>query len=305
MMIPNSTYKINGVTVKEKIIPDGTRWKDGAKAALCRFKAGELYKAQRLLCENGRPSSVTIHNTSCVSSTADNGELYTAATYTENMGAARVHFYVDKNGAWQNLRAGTGMCPNDPPYSAEVGWHAGDTAVTDGGNSTSIGIEIIMGGTPEADKKAADNGARLAAWLLDRFGLTADKLVTHTYWVNHKAKRVFDNVDEQCTSPIAGLKWCPYYIFGSTSPKTALGNWLTFKNTVKDYVKSGLPQLKVGDKVKLDNEATVYNTTKRFASFVYRSPLYIRQINGSRAVISTLKTGAITGAVDIKYLQKV
>lgn len=34
---PNSTYVLNGVTINEKIIPDGTRWKDAAKA-----KAGRI-----------------------------------------------------------------------------------------------------------------------------------------------------------------------------------------------------------------------------------------------------------------------
>ena len=47
-------------------------------------------------------------------------------TYNENMGSVRVHYYVDDTGAWQNLKAGTGLCANDPVGSAEVSWHAGD-----------------------------------------------------------------------------------------------------------------------------------------------------------------------------------
>ncbi len=74
-------------------------------------------------------------------------------------------------GAWQNLKAGTGMCENDPEGSAEVSWHAGDGSVYDGGNMTSLSIEIIMGDTAENDVKARDNGARLAAWLLWKHGL--------------------------------------------------------------------------------------------------------------------------------------
>lgn len=62
--------------------------------------------------------------------------------------------------------------------------------------------------------------------------------------------------------------------------------------------------LAVGDKVKLASDAPVYGKTTKFSSWVYKSTLYVRQINGDRIVISTLKTGAITGAVDKKYLTK-
>lgn len=69
--------------------------------------------------------------------------------------------------------------------------------------------------------------------------------------------------------------------------------------------KTESPKLKIGDKVKLTDDAVIYGTKKRFASFVYKSNLYVREIKGSRIVISTLKTGDITGAVHVKYLTKV
>lgn len=315
MLKPDYTYTANGVKVNVKIIPDGTRWKDDAKAKACGFDAGDLYKAQRRLCGTGKATSTTAHNTTAYASVSDNAELYTRATYYENMGAARVQFYVDDKSAWQNLKAGTGMCPADKIGSAEVGYHAGDTSVPDGGNNTSIGVEIIMGASPARDKKAMDNGARLIAWLLWKNGLTVKNLVTHTYWVNHKAGKHFADVDEQCTSPISGQKWCPYYIFGGTNPKTALKNWTAFKAQVRGYLEAltcektqpptaSEKPLAVGDKVKLQENAPVYGTTKRFLPFVYRSTLYVRSIKGNRVVISTLKEGAITGAVDKKYIIK-
>lgn len=58
----------------------------------------------------------------------------------------------------------------------------------------------------------------------------------------------------------------------------------------------------VGDKVKMTKDAPVYGKTSKFASWVYSSTLYVREINGDRIVISTVKTGDITGAVDKKYL---
>lgn len=62
--------------------------------------------------------------------------------------------------------------------------------------------------------------------------------------------------------------------------------------------------LSVGDVVKMDKAATVYGTSGKFDSWVYGAKLYVRQINGSRIVVSTQKTGAVTGAVDKKYLTK-
>ena len=63
-------------------------------------------------------------------------------------------------------------------------------------------------------------------------------------------------------------------------------------------------ELAAGDRVQLTSDAVVYGTSKRFAGFVYKKTLYVREISGSRVVISTVPTGAVTGAVDKKYLKK-
>lgn len=237
LLTPNATYKINGLTVNEKIIPNGTRWKDSAKAKKAGFSANSLYKSEKLLTNNtGKVLSVTIHNTNDLDNVYDDAEQYTRATYNENMLSARVHFYVDDIAAWQNLRAGTGMCSADALGSAEVSWHAGDGSTTDGGNMTSLSIEVIMGDTAAHDEKAKDNAARLAAWLLWRHELTIDNLVTHTYWVNKSAGKRVTDIDKQCTTLVPGKKWCPSYIFGSTNADTALTNWKKFKALVKKYL---------------------------------------------------------------------
>lgn len=237
---PNTTYEANGVLVNEKIIPDGTVWKDGTKAKKAGFKKGALYKKQQKLNKKtGKVLFITVHNTAGHSNIDDEGELYTRATYNENMGSARVHFYVDKNGAWQNLKAGTGMCENDPEGSAEVGWHAGDGSVANGGNYTSIALEIIMGEKDESTNKAAyDNGARLIAWLIEKHGLTIVDVVSHTYWVNKKAGKIFTDRDKQSTNIIYGKKWCPAYIFDSNNKDTALKNWQKFKALICEYLNN-------------------------------------------------------------------
>lgn len=237
LLTPNYTYVMNGVTVNEKIIPDGTRWKDSTKAKNAGFSAGSLYKKQQKLSGGtGKARSVTIHNTNDLANVYDDGEQYTRATYNENMLSSRVQFYTDDVCAWQNLRAGTGLCPADPVGSAEVGWHSGDGSVADGGNMTSLSIEIIMNENKAHDEKAKDNGARIAAWLLWKHGLTINDLVTHTYWVNKSAGKKFADVDEQCCNPISGKKWCPTYIFASSNKQTAMKNWKAFKQLVKGYL---------------------------------------------------------------------
>ncbi len=60
-----------------------------------------------------------------------------------------------------------------------------------------------------------------------------------------------------------------------------------------------------GDKVRMAVGATVYGKSKKFQSWVYNATLYVREINGDRIVVSTQKTGAITGAVHKKYLTKI
>lgn len=68
---------------------------------------------------------------------------------------------------------------------------------------------------------------------------------------------------------------------------------------------SAAASLAVGDKVKMASNAPVYGGSTKFSSWVYSSTLYVREISGNRIVISTQKTGAITGAVDKKYLTKI
>lgn len=236
-LTPNATATVNGLTIHEKIIPDGTRWKDADKARKAGFSAGSLRKYEGLLCRTGKAEKITMHNTDDLAGVNDDAEQYTRATYNENMGSVLVHYYVDDICAWQNLKAGTGLFKADPAGKAEVSYHSGDgTADKRSGNMTSISIECIMNDNAEHDAKAKDNAARLAAWLLHINGLTIDDLVSHTYWVNRYVGNDVTNIDKACTRRVADMKWCPAYIFGSTNEKTALQNWLAFKQLVKGYM---------------------------------------------------------------------
>lgn len=62
--------------------------------------------------------------------------------------------------------------------------------------------------------------------------------------------------------------------------------------------------LKLGDKVKLVSGAK-FASGQSIASWVFDKTLYVREINGDNIIISTLKSGAITGTVNKKYLTKI
>lgn len=63
--------------------------------------------------------------------------------------------------------------------------------------------------------------------------------------------------------------------------------------------------LKAGDMARMNPDATVYGTSKRFDPFVYKELLYVRELNGDRAVISIVPDGPVTGAVRVDGLKKV
>lgn len=183
----------NGVKISEKIIPDSARaGKD--VASWCR--KGQPMKP----CKAMTPRAVCIHNTEDLANVEDDAEQYTRATWPNgNMGGVVVHYYVDELGAWQNLR------------EDEQGWHAGDG--TGPGNTQSVAIEIIMDGSSGADNvKAEDNGARLAAAVLHRWGLGIQDLHSHYFY--------------SLSSP---KKNCPLYI---------RPHWAAFEAKVKGYLEA-------------------------------------------------------------------
>ena len=207
-LIPDSKYTVEGLTVNVKKIPFGTKWKKDC----CGFKKGELYKADRLMTNGtGRILGITIHNTGA---SAD-AETYTRATFNQNMNTSRVHFYVDKNEAWQNLEEN------------EVGWHAG-TGDRGLGNDSYIAIEIIMGSERgRDDRKAEENGALLAAYLMKKYDLKFTDLVTHQHWSG---------------------KYCPIYI---------LPHWDEFVELVRNKYEL----LSRAEDKKEEGSATDYDNT--------------------------------------------
>ena len=165
MLIPDRTRKEHGLVISEKIIPFGSRWtKDSAG-----FRSGDLYKADKWMPHGVK--GITIHNTEDLENVYDDAEQYARATWpNQNMGTARVHYYIDDVSCWQLLD------------ETEIGWHAG-TGTFGAGNRDTVSIEIIMDGSgSEADRAAKERGALLAAVLLNRYGFGCDRLHTHREW---------------------------------------------------------------------------------------------------------------------------
>jgi hypothetical protein len=96
----------------------------------------------------------------------------------------------------------------------------------------------VRRGTVKDDTKAEDNGARLAAAILLRNGLTVDKLYTHNHWIGLPDSIV-----------TGAAKNCPVYI---------LPYWADFKAKVKAYMAqygSGAPDADAPEQAAaLDNE---------------------------------------------------
>ena len=93
-------------------------------------------------------------------------------------------------------------------------------------------------------------------------------------------------------------------ITGVVNSKYIIKNGQTV-STATSTSTSNTTKLNVGDAVKLISGAK-YTSGKSIPSWVFNCTLYVRELRGSDSVvISTLKSGAITGVVSKKYLTKV
>lgn len=182
-------------------------------------------------------------------------------------------------------------CPGDWMYQ-RMGDLAAKVTAKLGGASTTEPEKPVASGTlyrvqvgAYSKKENADNQLKaVKAKGFDAFITQVDGL----YKVQVGAYSVKANAEAQ----LAKVKAAGFDAFITTKAGTAAST---------PVVES----LKVGDKVKLQKGAPCYGKSTGFRSWVYDSTLYVREINGSRVVISTLQSGAVTGAVDKKYLTKI
>lgn len=205
-----------------------------------------------------KPIAITIHNTDWinVASNTTPAEQYTRASRNGNMKTVRVHYYVDDKCAWQNL-----------PLTLS-GFHAADG--NGPGNRKTIAIECIMrNSTDSVSKKSEDNCAKLAAWLLHKYGLGVDEgLTTHTHWLNVRDGKKGTN--DYLNTAHNSYKMCPAYI---------LPHWAQFKSKVATY----LAQLN-GSKVPSTPTSTqMYRIRKTWADSKSQIGAYSNLENAKKA----------------------
>lgn len=178
---------------------------------------------------------------------------------------ASAHYFVDHSGeVWQ--------CVEDK----NISWHCGSDNPKIN-NSNSIGIEMCCRKNSsgwyfeEATVKATKE---LAKEIMAKYNIPIERVVRH-----------YDVSGKNCPEP---------YVRNSKA-------WESFKAGLapSTTIKASFT---VGDKVKLAPDA-VYYDGKQMPAWVKNSTLYLRELKGDRAIISTLAVGAITGAVNIKYLK--
>ncbi|MBO8169366.1 MAG: N-acetylmuramoyl-L-alanine amidase, partial [Thermoanaerobacteraceae bacterium] len=124
-----------------------------------------------------KPKYITVHDTA---NTNRGANALAHARYLKSNAAANApvswHFTVDDRRIVQHL-------PLD-----ENGWHAGD-GHNGAGNRTSIGVEICE--NRDGDRaKAEENAAELVGWLLEKFGLSIERVVQHHHWSGKNCPRV-------------------------------------------------------------------------------------------------------------------
>lgn len=200
---------------------------------------------------------VTIHCTEDLKNVEDDGRQYTAATINNAMGGVCTTLYIDELGVWQNLDLDS------------MNYTCGD-GISGWGNSRTISLEIIMNGTTgENNLKAKDNAARVAAFLLHKYGKTANDLYTHNYWLN-KRNGVTGSHEYMCTTKTP-TRHCPYYILTDGN-----NGWDKFRRLVDQYI------VQLGGKSVFGNTT---NTMTNVASTSKTTPVqYIMKSLGRAAI---------------------
>lgn len=211
-------FKSSNLIIKEKIIPDSAL---SIKDQSDWCKKGQHVKPCRRF-ENGIPKGICVHNTPSISVKGTTmSEQYTRATWPNcNMGGVAVHYYTSPEEAWQNLRLD------------EQGWHATDgssrTTAHDGASYKTIGGNLDCLSVEIVGPESEDNGARLVAYLLNKYNLTIKDVYTHNYFISYAVYNL-KPADKFITN---SYKNCPVYI---------LDHWEAFLKKVDGYLSELKP----------------------------------------------------------------
>lgn len=121
--------------------------------------------------KNGQQNSYTIHSTANLKSTAQNERN----NLQNNEGSASFHSVVDDKEVIRCI-----------PFTHRA-WHAGDGTKSNGGNMTSLSIEICESGDRE---KTLQNAIEVVAYDLKQLGWGVEKLRQHYDWTGKNCPRI-------------------------------------------------------------------------------------------------------------------
>lgn len=199
------------------------------------------------------PKYITIHNTSN-SAPAQNEISY----MKNNNNATSYHVCVDEKYVIQTI-----------PFNRNA-WHAGDGA-NGTGNRYSIGIEIARStGDINLFKQAEQNCAMYVAQLLKNYGWGIDIVKRHKDWSG---------------------KQCPH--------RTMELGWTRFLNMIQKELDklngktatTTTSSIKVGDKVKVNSNATTYaNSTKTIPSWVKNGTYTVSKVDSSKVLLKEISS---------------
>ena len=211
-----------------------------------------------------KPKYITIHNTSN-SAPAQNEISY----MKNNNNSTSYHVCVDEKYVIQAI-----------PFNRNA-WHAGDGA-NGTGNRYSIGIEIARStGDINLFKQAEQNCAMYVAQLLKNYGWGIDRVKRHKDWSG-----------KQCPHRTMELGWTRF--LNMIQKELDKLNGKTTTTTVSSSIK-------VGDKVKVNPNATTYaNSTKTIPSWVKNGTYTVSKVDSSKVLLKE-----ITSYVYIKDVSKV
>lgn len=193
---------------------------------------------------------------------------------------ASAHYFVGHKGeVWQ--------CVLDE----DVAWHCGAKTYKHSKcrNLNSIGIEMCCrkgtNGNWYFEDATVSSTVELVKELMKKYKIPASNVLRH-----------YDVTGKMCPEPFVSNKtkhtWQDFLQKIDEKQATAQNNLVNSST------------FKVGDKVKLVEGATYYDGLP-IAPWIMTYTLYIRSIKGDRAVVSTQKTGPITGAINTKYLRQI
>ena len=211
-----------------------------------------------------KPKYITIHNTSN-SAPAQNEISY----MKNNNNSTSYHVCVDEKYVIQAI-----------PFNRNA-WHAGDGA-NGTGNRYSIGIEIARStGDINLFKQAEQNCAMYVAQLLKNYGWGIDRVKRHKDWSG-----------KQCPHRTMELGWTRF--LNMIQKELDKLNGKTTTTTVSSSIK-------VGDKVKVNPNATTYaNSTKTIPSWVKNGTYTVSKVDSLKVLLKE-----ITSYVYIKDVSKI